>query len=74
MPMKIRSKELARLSRTFMDGVYQETAGWIEHLSKKLLVPRVKADEVLLDLKDVRQTFARAPGDTEQVRKLTGNM
>lgn len=55
--MKIRSEELARLSRVFMNGDYRKTAGWIEHLSKKLLNPKVKVDEVLLDLKDVRQAF-----------------
>jgi len=59
MPMKIRSVELARLSRVFKNAGYLTTAGWIEQLSKKMLMPKVKerTQELLLDLKDAMLAF-----------------
>lgn len=57
MPMRIRSEELTRLSSQFMDGGYRKTAGWIERLSKKIVNPKVKVGDVLLDLKDVWHAF-----------------
>jgi len=55
--MKTRSEELVRLSKVFINGDYPKTADWIERLSKELVRPRARVGEVILDLKDVMQTF-----------------
>ena len=57
--MKIRSVELAKLSKVFRNAGYSKTAGWIEQLSKKMLMPKVKerTQELLLDLEDAMLAF-----------------